>query len=63
MKKKGLAEKPHLKKQKRVSSGFTRITSRPAGSPGFGRVFALAGLFLYPDRSSHQVPGRPARPV
>jgi len=46
MKKKGIGEKPHLKKN-RVS-------------PGFDRVVAPASLLANLDRSSHQVdpPGR-----
>ena len=46
------------KKKNRVSSGFARVTQvpgRPAGSPGFGRAVATAGLLLNPDRSSHRV--------
>ena len=62
--------KSHIWKKKkkkpglvRVSSGFARVTrvpGRPAGSPGFGRAVATAGLLLNPDRSSHRVdpPGR-----
>ena len=49
--------KSHIwkKKKSRVSFGFARVMGRPAGSPGFDRAVAPAGLLVNPDRSSHQV--------
>ena len=49
---------PHLKKKKTGSR-----SGRPAGSPGFGRAVATAGLLLNPDRSSHRVDRVPSRPA
>jgi len=48
--------KSHIWKKKKTGSR----PGRPAGSPGFGRAVATAGLLLNPDRSSHRVdlPGR-----
>jgi hypothetical protein len=59
-------QKPYLKREKkyhRVLSGFARVMGRPAGSTGFCRVVALAGLLTNPNRSSYRVPGQPAGPV
>jgi hypothetical protein len=59
IKKEAESQKPHLKKN-RVSSGFSWVMDRPAGSPGFCRVVAPAGLLTNPNRFSLRVdpPGR-----
>jgi hypothetical protein len=53
--KKDIKEKSHLKKKNQVSSEFVQVISQPAGSIGFCRVVAPAGLVTNPDRSSHRV--------
>jgi hypothetical protein len=61
MKKRGLGEKPHLKKK-----GHVRV--RPGGS-GHGstrrvdEVFTPAGLFPYPNQSSHRSTGSRVDPL
>ena len=59
--------KSHIWKKKKKPGlvRVTRVPGWPAGSPGFGRAVATAGLLLNPDRSSHRVdrvPDRPAGP-
>ena len=47
-----------IRKKNLDSTGFcqvARVTSRPGRSIGFDHFFALAGLLLYPDRSSYRV--------
>jgi hypothetical protein len=51
--------KSHIwkKKKNRVSSGFDRVArviGQPAGSSGFDQAFALAGLLVNLDQSSHR---------
>jgi hypothetical protein len=45
--------KSHIWRKKKL--GLAWVIGRPAGSPGFDRVVAPAGLLVNPDRSSHQV--------
>ena len=40
---------------KKKKLGLAWVIGRPAGSPGFDRAVAPAGLLVNPDRSSHQV--------
>ena len=52
MKKRGIREKPQLKKK---NTRFRQVTSCLVGSTGFGRVVAPAGLLTNPDRSIPRV--------
>jgi hypothetical protein len=52
MKKRGIGEKPFLKKKSGLVQ-VAQVMSRPTGSTGFYRVVASAGLLTNPDRSSH----------
>ena len=53
MKKRGIGEKPHLKRKKKTP-GPVRVSSGP-GLTGFCRVVAPADLLTNPDRSSHRI--------
>jgi len=55
MKKKGIGEKLHLKKKKKVSSGFAWVMGRPARSTRFFRVVVPTSLLTNSDRSSCRV--------